>query len=171
MFLISTYKSKLWNDLDPGSRNLRIFILAGIVYIVLHSYLYSSYTNNMNFILNQRYLIYFLLITDLLLTFIEYITSSTPVSKIERLPIPVQLPTYSLPLPQKIMTRKPIQQKVKEIIKIPDKLKENVKTSVQEQKHVSEQVHESEKEKEIEIELTTNDFVNSETDSIPIYAQ
>lgn len=76
MLLFSLYKSKLWKDLDEGSRNIRIIIFAGILYIVIHSFLYSKYTKNINLIMNYRYLIYFLLLTDLLFTWIDRITTS-----------------------------------------------------------------------------------------------
>lgn len=150
MLLFSLYKSKLWTDLDEDSRNIRIIVLAGTLYIILHSYLYSKYTKNINLITNYRYLIYFLLLTDLLITWIDKLTTKEKKIKIKRPdnPLVAYLPSpYYHQNPQQIKQIKQIKQSEQPIF-----IKKEKETKI---------LNETKKEVEVESvlsELTVTNF-------------
>jgi len=76
MFFYALHKSSLWKKISKKNRNIRIFITGSIIYIIIHSYLYSKYINEYKFINNYRKYIYFLILVDLILTFIGLKTNN-----------------------------------------------------------------------------------------------
>jgi hypothetical protein len=68
MFFNVIYNSPLWKDLDNNTRLMRVFISGCICYILLHSYIFSSYAQTQN-ILQYRDYIYHFIGLDLASTF------------------------------------------------------------------------------------------------------
>ena len=67
MFFNIAYRLPIWKDIDDKSRNIRILILGVILYVILHSFIYSTYVNGNNFILNKRKYIYYLIGSDIII--------------------------------------------------------------------------------------------------------
>jgi hypothetical protein len=61
--------------MEPKSRNLRVFVFGITFYILLHSYLYSSYSEGNNFIEKYRSYVYYILGLDIALTLYRYFSS------------------------------------------------------------------------------------------------
>ncbi len=68
MFFYTTYKSGLWKSLDKKSKVLRIATVGAVGYILLHSYIYSSYVAPYTTLVKYRSIIYYLIIFDILLS-------------------------------------------------------------------------------------------------------
>ncbi len=60
MFFSLIYKSSLWNKHEPKARLLRVFISGVVLYILLHSYLYSRYTDGSELIQKYRKYIFYI---------------------------------------------------------------------------------------------------------------
>lgn len=65
MFYNLVYKLPIWIDIDSKSRNIRLIVLGTILYILIHSFIYSNYVNNYEFILDNRKYLYYLIAFDL----------------------------------------------------------------------------------------------------------
>lgn len=68
MFFYLIYKSPLWKDKETNARNARVVALGIILYVFLHSYLYSNYSEGKDFIVNNRKYIYYLFVMDVITT-------------------------------------------------------------------------------------------------------
>lgn len=103
MFLYALYKSPLFHDTAPRDRLLRIFVVATVVYIVIHSYLNSTYVSEDGFLSNYRHYLYYLLIVDLIGTLINYFLGSSQPVKDKKMkrgpPRQANYPPYMLPPP------------------------------------------------------------------------
>lgn len=66
MFYTIAYNLPIWNYLENKDRNVRIFILGTILFVLLHSFLYSTYISN-PVVMEKRFLIYFLIPFDMLI--------------------------------------------------------------------------------------------------------
>lgn len=65
MLLTTLYKSSLWNNLKKNDRNIRIFLTAIVIYILLHSFIYSKYVDENEKVLSYRKYIYYVILIDL----------------------------------------------------------------------------------------------------------
>jgi len=65
MFFNTVYKLSLWKNIDSKSRNIRLLILGATFYIILHSFLYSKYVEDIELIENNKKYLYYLMVTDL----------------------------------------------------------------------------------------------------------
>jgi len=65
MIVSLIYKSPIWSDLDANSRLMRVIIAGTIVYICLHSFLYSKYVESNESVLKYRNYILYIAALDL----------------------------------------------------------------------------------------------------------
>jgi hypothetical protein len=70
MLYLILYKSELWKKIDNKSRCIRIFVLASIIYILIHSLIYSKYVENYDTFTEYKKYIYYMILIDLTLTLI-----------------------------------------------------------------------------------------------------
>lgn len=175
MFLYALYKSPLFHDTAPRDRLLRIFVVATVVYIVIHSYLNSTYVSEDGFLSNYRHYLYYLLIVDLIGTLITYFLAGTQPAKDKKikksLPRPANYPPYMLPPPtvRRLVPRSsnqpsgPIQTMAKRPVQTPPKSPQQVQASNQPVK--------KEEPKKVEKPAVKKDIFISQSDdsSIPVY--
>jgi hypothetical protein len=109
MVLYSLYKMPLFTDMAPKDRYLRIFVISTVIYIIVHSFLYSSYLNNDGFAARYRHYCYYLIMLDLLLTTAVYLFSGDkPVQKkIKKIQQAPKYPPYAMQVqqPSQLMMR------------------------------------------------------------------
>jgi len=69
-YLISTLYSNNSDskDLDPRSKLLRIFLGGTVLYVILHSFIYSKFVESRDWIVNNRKYIYYIILSDLMIT-------------------------------------------------------------------------------------------------------
>lgn len=72
MFYSIIYKSSLWSTIDPKSRVTRCIILSTIIYVIIHSFLYSYYGDDSEFISQYREFIYYIIAFDMFMGLIMY---------------------------------------------------------------------------------------------------
>lgn len=60
------YNSALWKKLDTKSRNIRIMVLSSVLYVIILSFLYSKYVEDIEIINNYKAYIYYIMICDLI---------------------------------------------------------------------------------------------------------
>lgn len=65
MFFNAVYKLPIWKNIDSKSRNIRLLILGATFYIILHSFLYSKYVEDIELIENNKKYLYYLMVVDL----------------------------------------------------------------------------------------------------------
>src|SRR3972149_4626632 len=71
MFLYLLNNSPIWTDLDKKSRYLRLFITATVIYIVINSFLNSKYVDNIEFLINNKKYLYYLIFFDIAATLLK----------------------------------------------------------------------------------------------------
>lgn len=71
MFFNAIYRLSLWKDLDNKSRNIRILILGAVLYIIIHSFIYSNYVESIEIIEQYRDYLYYLIGIDLIFVGIQ----------------------------------------------------------------------------------------------------
>lgn len=71
MFFNLLNRSSLYKDADIKSRTVKIFVISMILYILLHSYLYSSYVDNMDNVIKYRHILFYIIFLDIFLTSIN----------------------------------------------------------------------------------------------------
>lgn len=65
MFYNVVYRLPIWTNIDSKSRNLRLIVLGTILYIIVHSFIYSKYVDDYKIILENRKFLYYLIAIDL----------------------------------------------------------------------------------------------------------
>lgn len=65
MFFNAVYKLPIWKNIDNKSRNIRLLVLGAVFYVIVHSFLYSKYVENIELIENNKKYLYYLMIIDL----------------------------------------------------------------------------------------------------------
>jgi len=84
MIINSIYSSSIWKKLsktDNKSRNFRIMLIGIIIYLIIHSFIYSKYTDNNKVITNYRHYMYYIIGFDLLLFYIIAMNQSNKKKK------------------------------------------------------------------------------------------
>ncbi|CAH6421235.1 Hypothetical protein KVN_LOCUS194 [uncultured virus] len=82
MFFYILNKSQLFSNIETKSRNFRLFIIGCLLYVILHSYLYSAYVDSNQFLSNNRKYIYIIILADILLyLYTYYFVKTSPIIK------------------------------------------------------------------------------------------
>ena len=81
MFFNAIYRLSLWKDLDNKSRNIRLLVLGAILYIIVHSFVYSNYVKSIEIVQQYRTYLYHLIGMDLVLVSAQMFMESDKVSK------------------------------------------------------------------------------------------
>ena len=64
MFFYTIYKSKIWIDLEPKRRNIRILSMAVLCYVFFYSYLTSKYMSNQQLANTLKKILYSIILLD-----------------------------------------------------------------------------------------------------------
>lgn len=74
----------------------RLFVIAIVLYIILHSYLYSKYVENVEFIVNYRHCIIYLFVIDMICTLTAiYFPNKKIKKKKKKIIVDEDIPIYS----------------------------------------------------------------------------
>lgn len=76
MIFFTLHRLPIWRDLDNNNRNIRIFIVGIILYIILQSYLYSNYGSNNEFLVDYRHYIFYLIVIDAIIVGIKMMSEN-----------------------------------------------------------------------------------------------
>jgi len=80
MLLYLINNSSLWKNIDPKVRFFRIFMLGAVLYILLHSFINSKYTQGNEFINDHKKYLYYVIIFDFTLFMFSYYNNSPQIT-------------------------------------------------------------------------------------------
>lgn len=114
MFFNAVYRLSIWEDLDNKSRNIRLLVLGAILYIIVHSFIYSNYVQSIDIIQKYRNYLYYLIGIDLslvgVLMFTENTKNSNKKKKLKKRKLMYQMQQQPMqPLPQQPIQQQPMQ--------------------------------------------------------------
>ena len=109
MLINAVYRLPIWYDIDIKSRNVRILIFGIILYIIVHSFIYSKYVENNELVLRYRNYLYYLIGADLVIIGLLMLTKKTNKEKNKkiknlnkfRMPYNIYYPQHRLNVPIK----------------------------------------------------------------------
>lgn len=120
MFYNVAYRFPIWNDLDDKSRNARILVLGTILYIIVYSFIYSKYTDDIEIIQKYRSYLYYILAIDLIIIALLMFTKKPKKKKNKKKN--QKLIDYNMKY--QLMKQQLMQQKIKQNVNQPSQPKQ-----------------------------------------------